>query len=475
MMLNGLDLLFHLVSNGILVFFFLINTFYLLFVVLSLVGLFRYRRMTTYVRMKEIFSLPLAKPISIIVPAYNEELNILESVNSLLSLEYPLFEVIVVNDGSTDSTLQKLVEAFELKKTNRVFRKSVESAPVLGIYISPKEPKLVVVDKVNGKKADAMNAGLNVSRYPLFCAIDADSIIDRDALLKAVRAFHEDPERTVGVGGIIRVSNGCVIKRGQVHKIAMPGNTLARFQVLEYLRAFFGGRMGMSMINCLLIISGAFGLFRKDIAFKVGGYRPGAIGEDIDLVIRLRRYLHDHKTPYRITFVPDPVCWTEGPENLKVLAGQRNRWHRGLTEVLALNRKMIFRPRYGMTGMVAMPFHLIFEMLGPFVELLGYIIFAFFAVTGQLNTPFAIKFFLVAVVYGMLLSLSAILIAEFYPQRFPRMSDILVIAGFGILENIVYRQFLVFVRVKAFFDLIRGNKGWGAMEKKGFTLEREQP
>ena len=319
-MLNGLDLFFHLVSNGILVFFFLINTFYLLFVVLSLVGLFRYRRMTSYVRMNEIFSLPLAKPISIVAPAYNEELNILESVNSLLSLEYPLFEVIVVNDGSTDSTLRKLIEAFDLKKTNRVFRKSVESAPVLGIYISPREPKLVVVDKINGKKADAMNAGLNISRYPLFCAIDADSLIDRDALLKAVRPFHEDPERMVGVGGIIRVSNGCVVKRGQVQKISMPRNVLARFQVLEYLRAFFGGRMGMSMMNCLLIISGAFGVFRKDIALKVGGYRSGAIGEDIDLVIRLRRYLHDHKIPYRITFVPDPVCWTEGPENLKVLA-----------------------------------------------------------------------------------------------------------------------------------------------------------
>lgn len=473
--MNGLDLLFQLVSNGILVFFFLINTFYLLFVVLSLVGLFRYRRMTNYVRMKEIFSLPLAKPISIIAPAYNEELNILESVHSLLSLEYPLFEVIVVNDGSTDSTLQRLVEAFDLKKTNRIFRKSVESAPVLGIYISPKEPKLVVVDKVNGKKADAMNAGLNISRYPLFCAIDADSIINRDALLKAVRAFHEDPERTVGVGGIIRVSNGCVIKRGQVHKIGMPRNFLARFQVLEYLRAFFGGRMGMSMMNSLLIISGAFGLFRKDIAFKVGGYRSGAIGEDIDLVIRLRRYLHDHKIPYRITFVPDPVCWTEGPENLRVLAGQRNRWHRGLIEVLALNRKMIFRPRYGTTGMLAMPFYLIFEMLGPFVELFGYIIFAYFAATGQLNRPFAIRFFLVAVVYGMVLSLSSIFIEEFYPQRFPRLADVLVIAVFGILENVVYRQFLVLVRVKAFFDLLRGNKGWGAMEKKGFTLEHEQP
>jgi cellulose synthase/poly-beta-1,6-N-acetylglucosamine synthase-like glycosyltransferase len=474
-MMTALDLLFHLLSGGILVFFFLINTFYFLFVILSLIGLFRYQRMTSYIRMKEIFSLPLAKPISLIAPAYNEGPNIIESVRSLLALEYPLFEVIVVNDGSTDSTLQKLIEAYDLKKTNRVFRRSVESAPVLGIYMSPKEPKLVVVDKVNGKKADAMNAGLNIARYPLFCAIDADSILDRDALLKVVRPFHEDPERTVGVGGIIRVSNGCVVKRGQVHKIGMPRNFLARFQVLEYVRAFFGGRMGMSMMNCLLIISGAFGLFRKDIALKVGGYRSGAIGEDIDLVIRLRRYLHDHKIPYRITFVPDPVCWTEGPENLRVLAGQRNRWHRGLIEVLFLYRRMLFNPRYGTTGMLAMPFYFLFEMLGPFVELLGYVIFIFFIATGQLNSPFAVRFFLLAVVYGMLLSLSALLIEEFSQNRFPRLSDVVTIAVFGILENVVYRQWLVVVRVKAFFDLLRGNKGWGTMEKKGFTLEHDQP
>ena len=474
-MLNALDFLFHAVSAGILAFFLLINTFYLLFVVLSLVGLFRYQRLTSYVRMKEIFSLPLAKPISIIVPAYNEGPNILESVRSLLALEYPLFEVIVVNDGSTDGTLAKLIEAFELRKTNRVFRRVVESAPVRAIYVSPIEPKLVVIDKVNGKKADAMNAGLNVARYPLFCALDADSILDRDALLKVIRPFHEDPERTVGVGGIIRVSNGCVIKRGQVHRIGMPRNILARFQVLEYIRAFFGGRMGMSMMNCLLIISGAFGVFRKDIAIKVGGYRSGAIGEDIDLVIRLRRYLHDRKIPYRITFIPDPVCWTEGPEKLKTLAGQRNRWHRGLIEVLMLYRKMIFNPRYGTTGMLAMPFYLIFEMMGPFVELLGYVIFVFFLATGQLNSPFAVRFFLLAVVYGMLLSLSALLIEEFSLNRFPRLSDIVMMAVFAILENIVYRQWLVLVRVKAFYDLMRGNKGWGTMEKKGFTLEHEQP
>jgi cellulose synthase/poly-beta-1,6-N-acetylglucosamine synthase-like glycosyltransferase len=228
-------------------------------------------------------------------------------------------------------------------------------------------------------------------------------------------------------------------------------------------------------LNCLLIISGAFGVFRKDIALKIGGYRGGAIGEDIDLVIRLRRYLHDHRIPYRITFIPDPVCWTEGPEKFRILSGQRNRWHRGLIEVLTLYRKMIFNPRYGATGMLALPFYLIFEMMGPFVELLGYVIFVFFLVTGQMNRPFALRFFLLAVVYGMVLSLSALLIEEYSAQRFPRLSDLVMMAAFGILENVVYRQWLVIVRVKAFFDLLRGNKGWGTMEKKGFTLEHEQP
>lgn len=474
-MTNAFHVLFHLASNAILVYFFLINSFYLLFVILSLVGIIRHQRITSYVRMREIFSLPLAKPISIIAPAFNEELCILESVRSLLTLEYPLYEVVVVNDGSTDTTLEKLIEAFALKRTHRVFRKSIETAPIRGIYVSPTEPKLVVVDKVNGRKADALNAGLNISRYPLFCAIDADSILDRDALLKVVRPFHEDPERTVGVGGVVRLSNGCVVRNGQVFKVGMPRNVLARFQILEYLRAFLGGRMGMSLLNCLLIISGAFGLFRKDIALKIGGYRKASIGEDMDLVVRLRRYLHEQKIPYRISFIPDPICWTEVPETFKVLARQRGRWHRGLIDVLTRNLKMVFNPRYGMTGMLAMPFYLIFEMLGPLIELVGYALFIYYVASGQVDYPFAASFFLLAIVYGMLLSLTAILLEEYSLQRYPRLSDIVVIAAFGILENLVYRQWLALVRVKAYWDIVRGNNEWGAMEKKGFSLEHEKP
>jgi len=316
-----------------------------------------------------------------------------------------------------------------------------------------------------------MNAGLNISHYPLFCAIDSDCLIDRDSLLKVVRPFLEDPERTVGVGGIIRLINGCEVESGQVTKVRLPRNTLARFQVLEYFRAFLGGRIGMSLIKSILIISGAFGVFRKDVVLQCGGYRSASIGEDLDLVLRLRKYLHDHHTPYDIHFLPDPICWTEVPETLKALGGQRNRWHRGLIESFVYNRKMIFRPRYGMTGLFAMPFYLIFELFGPLIEITGYVIFLFCLFLGLVNYPFAIIFILLSVFLGTLLSVSALLLAEFSQRRLPRTRDILLMALYCILENIFYRQYLAFIRAKAFLDYLHGKSEWGTMEKKGFTQE----
>lgn len=453
----------------ILVYFFLINGFYILFTMLSLFGLFRHRDMTTYVSFKEIFRLPLVKPISIIATAHNEEKTIVESIRSLLSLEYPIFEVIVVNDGSTDFTLDKMIKFFQLERSRRVFRKVVDHRPVKGIYTSPLHPKLVVVDKFNGRKADALNAGLNVSRYPLFCAVDADSLLEKDALLKMVRPFLEDPEKTVAAGGIIRLSNGCTVKGGQIKEVRLPRHPIARFQVIEYFRAFLGGRIGMSKLKSVLIVSGAFGLFRKDIALQCGGYRTGTIGEDMDLIVRMRRHLHSMKRPFEIRFVPDPICWTEAPETLKSLSVQRNRWHRGLLDTLVYNRAMLFNPRYGITGLFAMPFYFLFEMLGPFIELLGYVVFAGCMALGFINTPFAVIFFLVAVVLGTLLSLLSLLLGEYSSERYPRYKDILILTLFSLFENILYRQWLTVVRVIAFFDFYKGKDEWGTIQKKGFA------
>jgi cellulose synthase/poly-beta-1,6-N-acetylglucosamine synthase-like glycosyltransferase len=470
-MIGLLSVLFHIFSYLVLFYFLLLNGFYIFFMALSFFGISRYRHRTEYVRMEEIFLSPLAKPISIIAPAYNEENSIVESVRNLLSLEYPQYEVIVVNDGSTDATLKKLIEAFSLKKTQWVFRKVVDHKPVLGIYVCPANPKLIVVDKLNGKKADAMNAGLNIAHYPLFCAVDSDCLIDRDCLLKVVRPFLEDPERTAGVGGIVRLINGCTVKSGQVTRIRLPRNILARFQTLEYFRAFLGGRIGMSLVKSILIISGAFGVFRKDLILKCGGYRPASIGEDLDLVVRLRKYLHDHKIPYTIHFLPDPICWTEVPETLRALRKQRNRWHRGLIEAFMYSRRMIFNPRYGVTGLFAMPFYLIFELFGPLIELLGYVIFILCLLFRLVDYPFAFIFFLLSIALGTLLSVAALLLEEFSLRRFPRTSDVLLMAVYCILENIFYRQYLAFVRGKAFIDYFRGKKEWGAMDKKGFSAE----
>ncbi len=471
-MASIIESIFRATTTIILVYFILINIHYFLFTVISLFSIFRYLYMTKYLSFKDIFQLPLVKPISIIAPAYNEEKGIVESIKSLLSLEYPLYEVIVVNDGSTDKTLEILIKTFELKKANWVFKKSIETKPIKSIYRSALNPKLIVIDKANGKKADALNAGLNISHYPLFCAIDGDSILEKDALMKMVRPFLEDPERTVATGGIIRLSNGTEVKAGQVTSIRMPRNWLARFQVLEYLRAFLGVRLGLSMLRSLLIVSGAFGLFRKDIVLQCGGYRAKTIGEDMDLIVRMRKHLHENKIPFRISYIPDPICWTEVPETIKSLTNQRVRWHKGLIETITHSSKMMFNPRYGITGLFAMPFYLIFEMIGPLIEISGYVIFICCLFMGKLNHPFTILFFILAVILGILLSILSVLLGEFSSRRYPRLSYVFIVTLFSFLENILYRQFISCIRAKAFIDFILGKDEWGTVEKKGFSLAK---
>lgn len=467
-MKSGLLALLNIFTQGILVYFLLINAVYMLFVVMSAFGILRHFRWTRFLQTQDIFSSPMAKPISIIAPAFNEEAGIVESVRSLLSLEYPQFEVIVVNDGSTDTTLAQLVETFSLKPVHRIYRKVLECMPIRGIYNSSEYPRLVLVDKANGGKADALNAGLNLARYPLFCAIDGDSLLDRDSLLRVVRPFLEDPERVMAVGGVIRLSNGCLVRHGQAVCLRLPKNSLARFQSLEYFRAFLGGRMGMSMLRSMIIVSGAFGIFRKDIALACGGYNPNAIGEDLDLVVRIRRHCYRKKIPHRIVFVPDPICWTEAPERWRVLARQRGRWQRGLLQTFHFYGRMVFNPRYGLVGMFALPFYLVFELLGPIIEIVGYLTFVLLIFWHRVDYPFALLFFIVSVVLGTLLSISSIFLEELSSKRYPRYRDIFILGAYSVLENLYYRQFLSLVRAKAFLDYFRGRNVWGAMEKKGF-------
>jgi cellulose synthase/poly-beta-1,6-N-acetylglucosamine synthase-like glycosyltransferase len=454
-------------AGFMLLYFFAINTYYLL---LTVAGFWRTLRTVQELQrpdQRRLLRSPLTPPVSVLAPAFNEEANVVDNVRSLLMLDYPLFEVILVNDGSKDRTLDRLIAAFELKQSARSFEYSVSCKPIRGVYESGAYPNLVVVDKVNGGKADALNSGLNLALYPLFCAIDADSILESDALLRLVRPFLEAPGITIAAGGVVRVANGCDIRGGRVRKVRLAKRILPLIQIVEYLRAFLFGRMGWSTGNSLLVISGAFGLFDKRAAVQAGGYATDTVGEDMELVVRMHRHLRDRKQRYRIGFVPDPICWTEVPESLRVLRRQRTRWQRGLIDTLWRHRGMMGRPRYGMVGLVALPGFAMFEMLSPVVELSSYLLVPVLLLLGYVDLSYAVLFLAVSILYSILISVLAVLLEDITFRRYPSPWDMAVLVVAAVVEHLGYRQLTVWWRVRAFWEFWRGDLSWGAMERRG--------
>jgi cellulose synthase/poly-beta-1,6-N-acetylglucosamine synthase-like glycosyltransferase len=434
----------------------------------------RYARTLLGSSVRRTVRSPLAPPVSVLVPAFNESAGIVDSVRSLLALEYPTFELVVVNDGSSDDTLAVLIEEFDLRPALRPLPPFLEHAAVRGVYAPKGRLPLLVIDKENAGKADALNAGINYAAYPLVCAIDADSILEQDALVKTVMPFVDDPVRTVVSGGMVRVANGCRIERGRVAEPGLPRNALAMFQVVEYIRSFFGARTGWSAINGLLIVSGAFGLFRKDMVIAAGGYRTDIVGEDIELVVRLHRRLRDEGRPYRIVYVPDPVCWTEAPESTRILRRQRRRWHRGSVETLLIHRGMIGNPRYRAVGLLALPALLFFEVLGPAIEIAGYLVAVTALLLGQIDLTLFCLFLAVAILYGLFLSIGSIALEDATFGRHAAWDDLGRVLAFAVLENLGYRQLVLLWRIEGFWQLIR--KGdWGAMERKGLSIPSLPP
>lgn len=411
----------------------------------------------------------LSPGISILMPAYNEESSIVSSVNSILKQDYPDFNVIVINDGSKDKTMQELIHEFKLKPKTFVYTPGLSDSKIINTYISETNRRLMVIDKVNGGKADALNIGISFSRKSLVCCLDADSILERDALLRISIPFIESPDDTVAAGGTIRVVNGSNIHGHQVSKPRVSNHPLVVLQVVEYIRSFMCGRVGWNFFNSTLVISGAFGLFSREALISIGGYEKKTVGEDMEVVMELHKYYRlTRKEPYRIIFIPDPVCWTEVPESLTTLKRQRSRWQRGLFQSLSLYKNFFFNPKMGSIGLLGYPYFLFIELLSPVVEISSYILLFLAFHYGILNTEMAVLFFFVGIIYGMLMTVMSLIIEENYFSRYLRVRDLAKLLFATFIEAFGYRQLLNVIRLYAFVEQALGVKSWGEQKRKGF-------
>ncbi|HEY9054159.1 MAG TPA: glycosyltransferase, partial [Rectinemataceae bacterium] len=458
-----------------------VNLIYLILLGLSALQVRTSTRLWNLKTMSFLFKPRILPGVSIIAPAYNEEKTIVESVNSLLNIKYPDHELVVVNDGSKDSTLETLIDYYGMRRIDFYFEARLKTAKVRGIYKSPLYPRLVVVDKENGGKADSLNAGINIASREYFCGIDADSLLEPDALLKVAALTLDYGVETPAMGGNVFPVNGCEVDRGHLTRIALPKKPLPMLQTIEYLRAFMCGRLGWAKINSLLIISGAFGLFRKERVVSIGGYltaneRYGrdTVGEDMELVVRISRLMREKKQKYRIGYAYNANCWTEVPETMKVLKRQRDRWHRGLIDIIFFHRKILFNPSYGKMGLLGMPYFLIFEMIGPLFEIQGYFMVGLAIFFGLISTRLALLLFFSSIMMGVFISMSSVLIAERQISYF-NYRDTLKMLSISILENFGPRQVFSFWRVLGFFSAMQKPKGWGKMERKGFSQDAKQP
>jgi cellulose synthase/poly-beta-1,6-N-acetylglucosamine synthase-like glycosyltransferase len=451
------------------------------------------------------------KPITMVVPAFNEEVTIVDSVTNLIHCDYPRFEVVVVNDGSSDRTLEVLKQAFRLRRTDLPYRDAIGTARVRAMYIAmiplpANVSQLVVLDKDNAGKADALNAGINCSTAPYFVSLDADSILDQRALKELMRMVQEDP-RIVAVGGQVAIANGCTIRGGRVVSVGLPSHPWSRFQMVEYLRSFTTGRTGLDRLDAILILSGVFAVFEKETVIRAGGYltplvqhrlvgeyvgpSAGTVCEDMEIIVRLHRFVRDKLRPRRIAFLPHPVAWTEVPEKLESLRKQRGRWYRGLRESLFYHRDMMFRRKYGRIGWFALPSFWLFEYYGPVLEAAGYLFVLMFFLMERLfgiqllNEQYAVAFLLASLGWGTLVNVFAVLVGAWRfrygladrLQRgllpFDRRRDVLILLGYAVLENFFWRFLTLYWRLRGLWDAWRGKSGWEKFARQGFQKHPE--
>lgn len=449
---------------------FLLIFSYSILSIISGISLRHYLRKNSFVDYSVILDSPLSPSVSVLVPAFNEARSIVDNVESIYTIHYNNFDVIIINDGSTDSTFEELEKAFKLVKVDFALNMEIPTKDVRGVYKSSLTTfsNLIVVDKENGGKADALNAGINVSDRDLFMAIDADSILEPDAVLKLVKPFLERTDRRViAAGGVVRIVNSCMVEKGRITEVRVPKNMLARMQVLEYTRAFLMGRMAWAQLDGLIIISGAMGMFDRDVVVQSGGYAH-TIGEDMELVVRIRRYMSENREKYKIEYVPDPLCWTEAPVNLKVFGRQRSRWTRGTIETLTDHSKIFFSPRYGSMGMLGYPFWFLFEWLAPLIEVLGVIYVLVLYLTDNLSVDFILITFLFVYAFAVFFSTWAILFEELTFHRYERKMDVFRLWIAAVLEPFLLHPLNLYFAFKGNIQYVMGNRKWGRMDRKGF-------
>ncbi|WP_213648381.1 glycosyltransferase [Paenibacillus sp. J23TS9] len=452
----------------------IVNILYFAIMGLSYRNISTIFRRSKYSSYNTLSGSELVPSVSLLVPAYNEELTIIENVYCLMTLNYPNYEVIVINDGSSDETLSVLIAEFKLEKmSNPEIRGTIETNEMRGIYHNPDYPQLFIIDKENGGKADSLNAGINFSHYPLISSIDADSLLEKDALIRMARMYMENPEEMVAIGGDVRIANGCLIENGAVKKVSLPRKIWPMFQSIEYLKAFLGGRIGWSHINGLVIVSGAFGLFRKDYVIAVGGYRGGYPGEDMNIIIKLHRYMLSHKLPYKVAFCPEAVCWTQAPDSYKIISNQRMRWGRGNLKNMIENRGMLFNPKYKVMGMITMPYNVLFETFNPYFRITGLLALIGYTLLDMTHWRILLTFFLLNFLSGYLLSVGAIILEEIAFRRFKKLSDLWKMLLFSALKFAGYHQLGVIWRVQGHIQYLRKNNSWGAMTRQSWKEESE--
>jgi cellulose synthase/poly-beta-1,6-N-acetylglucosamine synthase-like glycosyltransferase len=468
---------------------------YALLAVLSFIGVRRFIGTEKYIDYDKIVESPHAPGISVIAPAFNESVTIITNVRSLLTLNYPKFEVIIINDGSTDDTLEKMILEFSLVEIDFAYSEKIFSQPVKRIFKSTDKAydKLIVVDKVNGKsKADASNAGINCSSFPYFLCTDVDCIIEKDTLLKMIKPFLDEEEkkikeigdpcvecgyvhiteeykRVIATGATLRIVNSCDVDSGVITRVRPPKALIPRFQEMEYIRAYVLGKMGWSMINSVPNVSGGLGMFDKEIAIQAGGYDGKSFAEDMDMVTRMCTYMRNNKKKYIIKYIPTTQCWTEGPPNLKVFSRQRTRWGRGLFEIMVMHRKILFNPTYGRLGLIVFPYNFLFEFLAPIVEATGILYYIYIIVTNQINWPFAKILIVFVYFYSVMITTLAILWDQITFRHYKNWGEVLGLCFMAFIEPIIYHPMIVFFALRGYFNFITGKKhNWGNMQRQGF-------